>query len=111
MTTWLLALQRAGQYLTERLEQLEARLNGNDAAIWREYRETAAALAAVLALAAPGRSGELLTTAQMAERLNVSPKTVLKWKAQGQISPARQQGKLIRWRGDEMPARKDSTQD
>jgi excisionase family DNA binding protein len=109
VSTQLLALHRAAQHLSRRLEHLESRLSEDSRAIWREYRETAAALVSILAQAAPGRRGELLTTAQMAERFNVSEKTVLKWKAQGHISPAHQQGKLIRWRGDEVPEKKIST--
>jgi len=111
MTTQLSAFQRAAQRLAARLERLEARLSGDDDAVWREYRETVAALASVLAQMTPGRSGELLTTAQMAERLHVTPKTLLKRKAKGQISPAVQQGKLIRWRGNEVPRGKPSTLD
>jgi hypothetical protein len=55
----------------------------------------------VVANLAPERRGAYLTTAQMAERLNVSPKTLLKHKASGKIRPAVQQGKLIRWKGTE----------
>jgi hypothetical protein len=39
----------------------------------------------------------------MADRLSVSPKTLLKHKARGDLKPAVQRGKLIRWRGDERP--------
>src|SRR5262245_32800062 len=49
----------------------------------------------------PGVRGELLTTGQMAERLGIAPKTLLKHKAAGVVRPALQRGKLIRWRGDE----------
>lgn len=49
----------------------------------------------------PGGRGELLTTAQMAERLGIAPKTLLKHKAAGAVKPALQRGKLIRWKGDE----------
>src|SRR5262245_61001921 len=78
MTTRLSALQRAAELLAARLERLEARLSGDDDAVWREYRETVTALASVLAQMTPGRNGGLLTTAQMAERLHVTPKTLLK---------------------------------
>jgi hypothetical protein len=91
--------------LSSRLEQLEIRVQGGDEAAWIEYGATAAALAQVFAHVAPGRRGELLTTEQMAERLNLSPKTLLKRKARGEIRPALQRGKLIRWRGDEVGAR------
>jgi hypothetical protein len=101
MTALTMRLERSAHLLAARLEHLEARLQDDDAALWAEYRDTAAALARVFAHVAPGRRGELLTTEQMAERLNLSPKTLLKRKARGEIRPALQRGKLIRWRGDE----------
>jgi predicted site-specific integrase-resolvase len=50
----------------------------------------------------PGAGGELLTTAQMAERLGIKPKTLLRHKSNGAVRPALQRGKLIRWKGDEV---------
>ena len=96
-----IALARAERRLVARLGQLDARLEGGDAAVWREYRHTAVAIAALATQTAAGRHGELLTTEQMAQRLNVSSKTLLRRKAQGDIRPALQRGRLIRWRGDE----------
>jgi hypothetical protein len=55
----------------------------------------------VLPQLAPGQHGELLTTAQMASRLGIAPKTLLKHKAAGSIRPALEKGKLVRWRGSE----------
>jgi hypothetical protein len=49
MTAFTLRLERSAQLLASRLERLEARLQGDDAAVWTEYRETAAALAQVFA--------------------------------------------------------------
>jgi hypothetical protein len=70
--------------------------------------ETLNALARLVPLLAPGAHGELLTTKAMAERLGISPKTLLKRKASGEIHPAVQIGArgvaAIRWRGDEMPS-------
>ena len=109
MTRQVLALHRAAQRLAVRLELLESRLADDDPMAWGEYRQTAATLAALRAHLAPGRDGELLTTAQMAERLKVTTKTLLKRQARGDISPVLQEGKLIRWRGDEVPKRKPST--
>ena len=59
------------------------------------------ALILVVSNLAPERRGAYLTTAEMAQRLNLSPKTLLKHKANGKIRPAVQQGKLIRWKGTE----------
>jgi hypothetical protein len=68
-----------------------------------EYAAVAASLATVLAQASLGAGrGELLTTVEMAGRLGIAPKTLLKHKAAGVVKPALQRGKLIRWRGDEV---------
>jgi excisionase family DNA binding protein len=94
-------LGQAQRRLMGRLAEIESRLDSGERGAWETYLATLTAFLGVLDHSAPGRHGELLTTAEMAARLNVSPKTVLKWKAQGRIRPARQQGKLIRWKGDE----------
>jgi len=98
------ALLRAADRLTTHLQHLEHQLGAGDESAWADYRETARALAEMIGHLAPERGGgPLLTTAEMAARLNVSPKTLLKRKAHGDIRPAVQRGKLIRWRGDELP--------
>ena len=94
-------LAGARQRLVDRLADLEARLDAGDAAAWDAYVVTLTALLGVLEQVAPGTRGELLTTAQMAERLGIAPKTLLKHKAAGAVKPALQRGKLIRWKGDE----------
>ncbi len=109
MTSQLVALRlvRAAQRLGERLVVLEDRLQADDVATWREYAEVAAALAAVLPALAPERRGGLLTTAEMAQRLGISSKTLLRRKAKGELRPALQLGRrgraALRWRGDEVP--------
>jgi hypothetical protein len=95
------ALERSARLLTERLAQLEHRLQAGDESAWTAYTETVKALALVVPNLAPERRGELLTTGEMARRLGVTPKTLLKRKARGQIRPALQAGKLIRWKGSE----------
>ena len=51
----------------------------------------------VLRLVAQGK-----TNPEIAKSLNLSPKSLLRRKARGEIRPAVQRGKLIRWRGDEV---------
>jgi hypothetical protein len=87
--------------LSQRLAALEGRLQEGDESAWTSYTDTVMALASVVQNLAPERSGELLTTAEMATRLGIKPKTLLKHKGRGQIRPALQAGKLIRWRGTE----------
>jgi hypothetical protein len=91
--------------LDARLLELEGRLAA-DATAWPDYLATLNTLVCVLAQLAPGASGSLLTTKEMAERLHVAPKTVLAMKKRGQLRPARELGKrgraAIRWRADEV---------
>lgn len=109
MTSQIIALrlQHAAQRLADRLAQLEEQLQRDETAAWAEFREVAVALASILPTLAPGRSGELLTTKQMAERLGVSAKTVLKRRKAGALRPAMVLGKrgraALRWNGSEVP--------
>jgi hypothetical protein len=101
LATPRVVLEGAACRLAERLLHLEQTLDTDDAA-WGEYIATASALADTFAQIEPGRGGELLTTAEMAGRLGITPKTLLRHKATGSVKPAVQRGKLIRWRGDEI---------
>jgi hypothetical protein len=98
-------LMRAARRLASRLDELEPKLDAGDVAAWSAYEATAVALAAISAQIRPEARGALLTTAQMAARLNITPKTLLRRKASKEIRPAVQRGHLIRWRGDEVAAR------
>ncbi|MDO8474583.1 MAG: helix-turn-helix domain-containing protein [Candidatus Rokubacteria bacterium] len=84
-----LALARAEQHLIERLGQLEAKVNAGDERAWLEYGQLAAALAAVMPSTAPGANGEMLTTAEMAKRLQLSTRTVLRKVKAGELKPER----------------------
>ena len=98
-------LTRAARLLADRLVMLEDRLQQGDEATWSVYVATVMALTSALPHLAPGARGELLTTAEMAARLQVSPRTLLRRKARGQVTPALQLGRrgraAIRWAGDE----------
>jgi helix-turn-helix protein len=89
------------RHLTDRLAQLEERLQGADDGVWTSYVETAHTLALLLPQLPPERQGALLTTKEMATRLGLSPKTLLKHRKTGAIRLPVQRGKFIRWRGDE----------
>ena len=95
-------LQRSASALGARLEGLEQELRAGEESRWPDYIATVHALAAIVPNLAPERGGPLLTTGEMAARFRISPKTLLKRKAHGEIRPALQRGKLIRWRGDEI---------
>jgi Helix-turn-helix domain len=100
------ALSRARELLEARLAALEARIRDGDEGAWPDYLTTAAVLASVSAQAVPGSHGELLSTKEMAQRLGISPKTLLKRRNRGGVRPALTLGKrgraAIRWRGDEV---------
>jgi methylphosphotriester-DNA--protein-cysteine methyltransferase len=98
MTPFALALQRAPRRLAARLAELEAREALDDAG-WREYRETAVALATLVASAA--ERSDVVTTQQLADRLGISARTVRRRRKSGELKPALQLGKrVLRWRGD-----------
>jgi hypothetical protein len=81
-----LALARAERRLLARLEELDARLDADDATAWPEYRETAATLATIARQAR--ESGALLTTGELADKLGVSSKTILRRAKRGELKPA-----------------------
>jgi hypothetical protein len=83
--------------------QLRARVNNGDEAALPAYLATMRTLTAVLEHVSPGQ--QLLTTRQMAERLGIQPKALLRRKARGVVKPALQKGKLIRWKADGVSGR------
>lgn len=109
MTSRLVALQleHAAQRLADRLGQLEARLQDSDVAAWSEYATVTASLAAILPALAPDPHGDLMTTAEMASRLGIAPKTLLKRRAKGLVGQPVVLGKrgraALRWKGSEVP--------
>jgi hypothetical protein len=95
------ALERAPRLLDERLGVLEARLHGGDETAWSEYLQVVVALTAVLAHAAPGAGGRLVTTKELGTLLGLSPKAILKRRKAGAIGGAVQLGQrgrgALRW--------------
>jgi hypothetical protein len=90
-------LARSVQLLTARVAALEERVRAGDESAWPLYLD---ALRTLAALDRPAR-GAMLTTRDMAERLGVTAKSLLRRAAKGEIRPAMRAGKLIRWRGTE----------
>jgi hypothetical protein len=95
------ALGKAEPLLVKRLEQLKERLQGGDEGAWTEFLEVLKVLAAILPNLRPEAGGPMLTTQEMASRLGVASKTLLRHKAEGRIRPAVERGKLLRWSGQE----------
>ncbi len=100
MTPARLALVAAEARLVARLQQLDAKLAAGDESAWSDYCQTAAALATVAPQTVPGADGAMLTTAEMAERLGITPKTLLRRAKRGAATPVRlgQRGRAaVRW--------------
>jgi len=93
-------LERAARRVADRLAALEARLDSGSYAVWREYLQSLHVLATVVPLLGPGQT-RLLSSAELAARLGVAPKTVRKWKARGLIRPAVERGRVVRWKADQ----------
>jgi hypothetical protein len=95
------ALARAPRLLNERLSVLEARLQSGDEGAWPEYVATVQALTAALAHSAPGSGGRLVSTRELGQLMGISPKTILRRKAKGQIQGAVELGRrgraAVRW--------------
>jgi AraC-like DNA-binding protein len=85
-----LTLARGEARLIERLAQLNTELDvTGDRQTWLEYAQLLAALAAIAPATMPGSLGELITTQQLAERVGLSPKTVLRRMKQQGVEPVR----------------------
>ena len=86
---------------------LHDRIRGGDDSAWPDYRATLNTLTAVLAHAAPGNGGRLVSTRELGELMGLSSKTLLRRKAKGQIQGAVQleggravkgkHGSAVRW--------------
>ena len=96
------SLARVALLLEQRLDVLADRIDAGEESLWPDFLRTVEVLVSVAAQSVPGARGELLSTAQMAERLGIKPKTLLRHKSNGSVKPALQRGKLIRWKGDEV---------
>jgi hypothetical protein len=92
------ALVRAARLLAARLEALEQRIREGDESAWPDFLTTVQASVELEARLTPGSHDELITTRELAARLSVSPKTILRRKKTGALTPAFAAGKLIRWK-------------
>ena len=90
------ALQQAEKVLTARVEELRARLQA-EPGLWPDFLDVLRTLATITVTAAPEAGGALLTTAELAERVGVTAKTLLKRKGRGEIKPTIERGKFLRW--------------
>ena len=94
------ALGKAEPILIKRLGQLQASLEAGED-VWSEFLDVVQTLVALTQAVKPENGGPMLTTQEMASRLGVALKTLLRHKAEGRIRPTVERGKLIRWSGQE----------
>jgi hypothetical protein len=98
-----LALGALVPLLVARVEALRVRVAAGDGTAWAELVSTADLLLRLEAATAPGAGGALLTTSQLAQRMGVSAKTILRARKRGQLEPAAQLGQrgraALRWSG------------
>jgi hypothetical protein len=73
-------LKKACALLLARVADLEKRVQDGDETAWKPYLESLTVLSSVVPRLEPGASGELLKTRDMALRLGIAPKTLLKWR-------------------------------
>jgi excisionase family DNA binding protein len=96
MTLAALELAMAERRLPERCHELGQRLDAGED-VWGEYVAAVATLNALV----PAERRPLATTAEMAERLNVTPKTVRRLGKAGKLEAVRlgkRGSAAIRWR-------------
>jgi len=95
-----LTLDRANRRVLARLQALEDRLGTGDDDVWAAYLTTVQTL---VLLARNRQPGKLLTTRELAERLNVDERTVRRHHKAGALTPALARGRVIRWAADSVP--------
>jgi len=94
-------LERAARVLLTRVETLISPAETGDPAALADLIALVGPLSTLLPQLEPEARGALLTTQQLAERLGVKPKTVLRRRARGELRPALASGRLIRWRASD----------
>ena len=93
------ALGKAEPFLIKRLGQLQERLQADDEGAWGDFLAVVQALVALTQATQPENGAPMLTTQEMASRLGVASKTLLRHKKNGKIQPALAKGKPLRWSG------------
>jgi hypothetical protein len=83
--TLTVRLERAAYRLAAHLGELEDRLEQGGVDAWPEYLATVETLATILPAVSAQQRGRLLTTGELAARLGVSSKTVLRRRRAGQL--------------------------
>jgi excisionase family DNA binding protein len=97
--------RRLEPLLAKRVSELTMRVEQGDADCWRPLCEALLAYQALQTIGSPERQGRPLSTAEMAQRLGVKPKSLRRMVQQQRIRPAVKVGRLMRWSGQEAAER------
>jgi hypothetical protein len=104
-TTRALLLDAAAAKIEARLLALDRLVAPGEGPAWSEYVALAHALAALVSVTRPEAGGRLLTTQEMAQKLGIAPKTLLRRRKRGQVQAPVMLGErgraALRWRGNE----------
>ena len=96
--------RKSCSFLAARLQALEVQIESGDEQAWAPYLDTVRALSVLLPHVQPGARGELLSTAEMASRMGISSRTLLKQRKAGKVRPALELGRrgraAIKWRAE-----------
>lgn len=95
--------RRLEPLLSRRIAELTVRVEQGDADCWRPLCEAVLAYQALQAIGLPECHGRQLTTAEMAVRLGVKPKSLRRMVAEKRIQPTVKAGRFTRWSGQERP--------
>ncbi len=95
--------RRLEPLLARRISELTLRVEQGDSDCWRPLCEALAAYQALQTIGTPERQGRPLTTAEMAVRLGVKPKSLRRMVAEKRIQPTVKDGRFTRWSGQERP--------
>jgi hypothetical protein len=103
-----LLLNKAIQRIEQRVLELDKLLDAgdHDRASWEEYLGLVSALAQLVMTVQPEHGGPLLSTKEMASRLGITPKTLLRRRHRGELQATIQLAKrgraAFRWSGQEV---------
>jgi excisionase family DNA binding protein len=93
--------RRLEPLLAKRIADLTVGVEGGDVDCWAPLCAALVAYSVLHTINSPERQGRPLTTAEMAARLGVGPKSLRRMVKDGRIRPALKVGHTMRWSGRE----------
>src|SRR5262249_6144062 len=96
-------LQAAAHRLATRALILAGHLDAGDESDWAGYISLISVLTLIVGAVEPERRGQALTTEEMAARLGITSKSLLRMTGEKRITPNIRAGRFLRWSGLERP--------